>query len=335
MILGKQVVMIGGTGFVGRAILYALSKAGYHCKVLVRRPERYRDLLLFKNTQIGQCSPLTDAISLARQLAGADIVINLSADLSSGTEAITLEALAAVNRSLRKAIQQSEVKRVLTLSYLGADASQTEDAWRQALGELEAMMQTLENAPSTIMRAGLLIGEQDGVTSRYQQQLKLLPFLPVPHGKTLVQPLWIKDFARAFVNLVPNFAAAGKRFEAAGEERLTLVDLAKTVAELMGKEDAMVFPMCSMNAKLMAKMGRLAPIRSSSEAQLMMLNQDMVTDQDFQSQFGFEPACLEHALSTYVVPNHLRARYNFLRREAGRDPQELAILDIENPVEVP
>lgn len=323
MILGKQVVILGGTGFVGRAVLNALSKADYHCKVLVRRPERYGDLLLFKNTRLGQCDAIADPVAVARQLEGADIVVNLTADLSSGTEAVSMEDLRSVNRSIRKAIQESKVKRILSLSFFGADASQTEDPWRQVLGEVEAMMQTLENAPATIMRAGLLIGGHDDVTTRYQQQLKLFPFLPVPHGKAVVQPLWVKEFANAFANLVPDFSVAGKVFEAAGEERLTLVDLAKTVAEMMGKEDAMIFSMCSVNAKVMAKMGRFAPVRSSSKSQLTMFNKDMVTDKDFQSQFGFKPVCLEHVLSTYIVPNHLRARYNFLRREAGREAQEL------------
>jgi len=63
---------------VGRAVLNALSKADYHCKVLVRRPERYRDLLLFKNTTLGQCDAITDPAALARQLKGAEIVVNLT-----------------------------------------------------------------------------------------------------------------------------------------------------------------------------------------------------------------------------------------------------------------
>ncbi len=335
MILGKQVVIIGGTGFVGRAVLNALSKADYHCKVLVRRPERHRDLLLYKNTSLGHCGSISDPFALGRHLKGADIVVNLTTDLSCGTETVSVEDLQSVNRSIRKAIDQSDVKRVMTLSFFGADANQMSDGWRRVLGEVEAMMLTLGKAPATVMRAGLLMGEHDDVTTRYQQQLKLLPILPVPHGKTVVQPLWVNEFAKAFAGLVPQMDKAGQVFEAAGEERLTLLNLAKTVAELMGKEDALVFPMCPFNAKIMAKMGRLAPVRSVSPSQLIMLNQDMVTDQDFESQFGFEPACLEHALSTYIVPNHLRARYNFLRREAGRDSSELSILDHENPIEVP
>jgi len=333
--LAKQVILIGGTGFIGRAILNELSKAGYHCRVLVRRPERYRDLLLFKNTQLVQCGSITDVMTLTNQMQAANIVVNLTADFSSGTEAVSLDELRAVNRAIRQAIQASSVQRLLHLSFLGADDGQSEDPWRQALGEVEAMMQTIENAPATIMRAGLLIGEQDDVTRRYQQQLKLFPFLPVPYGKTLVQPLWVKDFAQAFVSLVPKLSAAGQLFEAAGEERLTLLDLAQTVAELMGKEDAIVFPMCALNAKIMAKMGRFAPVRSSSEGQGLLFRQDVITEKDFQAQFGFAPVSLEHVLATYIVPNHLRARYNFLRREAGRDPQELSSLDYENPINVP
>jgi len=50
---------------------------------------------------------------------------------------------------------------------------------------------------------------------------------------------------------------------------------------------------------------------------------DVVTDADFNTQFGFVPASLEWAISTYAAPHDIRERYNFYRKEAGRDAKEL------------
>jgi NADH dehydrogenase len=335
MILGKQVALIGGTGFVGRAVLNELSKAGYHITVFVRRPERHRDLLLFKNTRLAQCGNLKDDTTLGRHFKECDILINLTADLSTDTESVPHDEMVAVTQSLKKAIETSPIKRVITLSQIGANPSQTEDVWLQTLGEMEAIMHTLAKADHTTMQAGLLIGEHDDTTTRYQLQLKLLPMLPVPYGKNTVQPLWVKDFAKALVNALTLPATYGQKIAVAGEERLTLVQLAETVAELMGKDDAIVYPMCDFMARFMAKLGKASPIRSVTPSQVLRLKQDLITDTDFSTTFGFEPVCLEHALSTYIVPHSLRARYNFLRREAGRDASDLALLDLENPIKVP
>ncbi|MGC9387162.1 MAG: NAD(P)H-binding protein [Hydrogenovibrio sp.] len=321
---GGKVVVLGGTGFVGRAVVNALSKSGYEVSVFVRRPERYRDYLLFPNTRLVQLTSLLETERLKTLLKGADAVVNLVADVTAPTESVADDALVQVTQQIKKAIESAGVKRVVALSHIGADASNARQAWLYHLGEADAIMHTIASANVTILRAGLLLGDGDEVSSRFKAQLERMPVLPVANADRAVQPLSVKDFARALVMCLSDATTHGQKIEMVGEERMTLKDLAGSVRDLMMKDDAIILPMCSLNARFMVALGALAPFRSVSAVQMKLLQADLVSDADFASRFGFMPSSVEHTLANYIAPGTLRERYHFFRREAGRDADELA-----------
>ena len=321
MLLGNKVTVFGGTGFVGKSVLNELSKAGYETKVVVRRPERFRELLLFPNTKLHALASYEDGDSLNAALADADTVINLTVDRSTATEQVEQDELANVAQKIKAACESNGVKRVLSLSQAGASNDAPNSDWFGVLGEVENLMHHVANAESTVFRANLLIGEGDQTTQKYLHQLSRFRVLPVAQSDVVVQPLWIKDFAQAVVSTIKNRDFFGAKVDMAGEERLTVKQLAELTAELTQKP-AWLFGMCQLNAKVMAALGGLAPFASVDQSQLVMLTQDMITDEDFTSRFGFAPSSLEWAISTYAAPSHLRERYNYFRKEAGRDMQE-------------
>ncbi|MDX1351722.1 MAG: NAD(P)H-binding protein [Thiomicrorhabdus sp.] len=322
MLLGNKVSVFGGTGFVGRSVVNELSKAGYEVKVVVRRPERFREFLLYPNTTLHTLESYDNAEQLKAAVAQANIVVNLTVDRSTTTEMIEQSDLTAVNQKIKSVAETAGVKRVLSLSQIGANTNAPNSDWLGELGEVDNLMHNVANADVTIFKPSLLIGEGDDTTSRFIQQLNRLAFLPVANSSTVVQPLWVKDFAQAMVASIKNSDTFGQKLELAGEERLTMKQLAELVAELMQK-DAIVFPMCKPNAKIMAFFGAFAPVASVSKSQLFMLNKDMISDADFATQFGFAPSSLEWSISTYAAPHDMRERYNFYRKEAGRNQNEL------------
>ena len=54
----KIICVLGGTGFVGSAIVRQLSEAGYLVKVLTRNCQKGRHLASLKNVQLIECDPL-------------------------------------------------------------------------------------------------------------------------------------------------------------------------------------------------------------------------------------------------------------------------------------
>ncbi len=320
--MGNKVSVFGGTGFVGREVVNALSKAGYDVTLWVRRPERYRDFALFPNTKVAQLSSFEDADILNVALSGVDIVVNLTTDRLTGPEKVEEDELVHVNQKLKSAIERSGVKRVLSLSQLGASSDQPSCEWTGLVAEVDGLMHSVINADVTIFKPSLLIGEKDDTTARFIKQLQRMNLLMVAQSETLVQPVWIHDFAQAMVGSITRVEMFGQKVEVAGEERLTLKSLAELVAELMQKE-AIVFPMCRLNASIMAKLGVFAPVVSVSATQLQMLRSDMVSDCDFTKTFEFTPRSLESVIASYATPHSVRERYSFYRKEAGRNVEEL------------
>ncbi len=322
MLLGNQVTVFGGTGFVGNAVINELSKAGYEVKVAVRRPERYREIMLFPNAKLVTLDSFDNAEQLNASVQGSDIVINLTVDRSTGTEVIEQNDLTHVTQKIKSAAETAGVKRVLSLSQIGANNDAPHSEWLGLLGEVDNLMHNVANAQSTILKASLLIGAGDQSTQKFIDQLNRMNVLPVARSSVVVQPLWIKDFAKALVGTINDAQTFGTKLDVAGEERLSFKELAELTSELMQK-DAFVFGMCALNAKIMATLGAFAPVASVDKSQLVMLNSDLVTDADFSTQFGFVPSSLEWTISSYATPSDMRERYNYFRKEAGRDAKEL------------
>ena len=322
MLLGNKVSVFGGTGFVGKSVVNELSKAGYEVKVVVRRPERFRDFLLYPNTTLHTLDSYENAEQLKTAVTGSSIVVNLITDRSAGTEMVEQADLPTASQKIKSVAETAGVQRVLNLSQIGANNQAPNSEWFGALGEVDNLMHNVANANVTSFKPSLLIGEGDDTTSRFVTQLNRMDLLMVANSGRVVQPLWIKDFAQAMVASIKNADTFGEKIELAGEERLTLKELGGLVAELMQKE-AIVFPMCKLNAKIMTFFGAFAPVASVSKSQLFMLSKDLITDTDFATKFGFAPSSLEWAISTYAAPHNIRERYNYYRKEAGRNPREL------------
>ncbi len=321
MRLGNSIAVFGGTGFIGREVMYELAHAGYQLTCFVRRPERYRDISLLPNTRVRAWSPL-DAASTRDALAGHTMLLNLTVDQSDVLESIAPEDFPALGQQLQQAAAKAGIHRILHLSYVDANA-QAGSGWAKQLAEMEAALHAVPTAQTTTFRTSLIIGEQDVTSSRYRDQLKRMAFVPVYGADYRFQPLWVKDLARLIKASVRNKASFGQRWTAVGDDTLTLKELALEVAEIMGRANPIVFSPCPLNARLLLKLGPLAP-RSLHPAQLVTLHGDRLADNaDFEAQFGFKPTEVEVALSTYVTPHDIRHRYNFFRKEAGRDLNEL------------
>ncbi|BBP44909.1 complex I NDUFA9 subunit family protein [Thiosulfatimonas sediminis] len=317
--LQNTVTVFGGTGFVGRAVVNQLSKAGYNTKVVVRRPERFREFALYPQTKLAQLNSYEDAAALATILQGSDIVIDLIADRTTATEMVEKDDFDVVSQKMKSALETAGVKRVLSLSQIGANNHVDSHTWQGSLAALDNHMNTTAKAAVTLFKAGLLIGEGDDTTTPFAKQLNRMPVLMVANSATQVQPLWVRDFAQAMVQSIHATATFGKTLEVAGTQVMTLKALGKMVAEIMQVQDAVVFPMCKFNAKIMAALGGLAPFQSVTKSQLVTLGHDAVTDASFAEQFGFEPASIEWLISTYAAPKHLRERYNDYRKYANRN----------------
>jgi uncharacterized protein (TIGR01777 family) len=104
-----QIVIAGGTGFLGRALVGALRAEGHRVRVLTRRPRHADDVAWSPEPDEERARPWTSAIE------GADAVINLAGESIAGTR---------WNAARKKAIRDSRLNATGALVLAIANARQ-------------------------------------------------------------------------------------------------------------------------------------------------------------------------------------------------------------------
>jgi len=125
----ENILLIGGSGFVGRHLMNALARRDVRVTVPVRRRERAKHLLPFPTVDVVEADVHDDAV-LARLVAGQDVVINLVGVLKGGNGKTDGQpwgrgfdrAHVKLAGRVAQAAQAAGVKRLLHMSALRADA---------------------------------------------------------------------------------------------------------------------------------------------------------------------------------------------------------------------
>ncbi len=249
---GKLAVVFGGSGFVGRHTVAALAKRGYRVRAAVRRPDLAGHLQPMG--AVGQIHAVQANLrypdSVARAVAGADVVINLVAVLAN-TGAQTFDALHVDGaRAIAKAAKAAGVERLIHISAIGADdQSKSRYAQTKAAGE-RAVLAEFPNA--IIVRPSLVFGPEDQLFNRFAAMARMSPLLPlVGGGKTKFQPVYVGDLAAAIANAADGLGSAGKVYEIGGPETVTFRQILDKALEYSGRHRAYM-PLPFWLAKLQA-----------------------------------------------------------------------------------
>lgn len=229
---GKLVVLVGGSGFVGRHTAQALLARGARLRVASRFPEHSLGVKPLGNlgqVQLARCD-ITNADSLARVVAGADAVVNLVGAFAGDLDAVMGRGAGA----LAAAAKAAGAKAFVQVSAIGADRDgDTPYARSKAAGEA-AVLAAFPAA--TVLRPSALFGPDDNFINMLAG-FTALPVLPVFGPQAKLQPLHVDDCALAIANALADPAKhGGKTYEIAGPEVLTMAQLNRRVAEAAGRK---------------------------------------------------------------------------------------------------
>jgi NADH dehydrogenase len=194
-----NVLVVGGTGFVGTHLCSELVDRGHEVTALSRSPED-ADLPASVERVSGDATAY-DSIQAAFE--GRDAVVFLPA-LSplfkpKGGDEMHFEIHLEGTENAVRAAEEHDVGYFLQMSALGADPT-GETAYIRAKGQAEAVVRDSSLA-STIFRPSVVFGE-GGEFLRFTKLLAPPYFTALPGGgKTRFQPIWVGD-------LVPMLADA-------------------------------------------------------------------------------------------------------------------------------
>ena len=220
----QKVLVLGGTGFVGRHVCEALSREGHSITVPTRGlPARSVEIIPGLDVVV---SDIHDPVQLQSLVHGQDTVVNLVAILH-GDESAYNHVHVELLQKLTKACKAEHVKRLIHISALGAGEHAPSMYQRsKARGEavLMAAAQTSDLA-LTVLRPSVIFGEDDHFINLFAKLQRIFPLMPLAAAQTRFQPVWVQDVAKAIVACVEDPATAGKVYELCGPEVLTFKQL--------------------------------------------------------------------------------------------------------------
>ena len=237
-----RMLVLGGSGFVGRHVCEHLVRAGCDITVPTRRPDRVRAVQTLPGVTVLQANVHDDA-ALQSLVHGHDAVINLIAILH-GSAAQFEAAHVRLPQRLAQAMQAADVRRLVHVSAVGADPAGPSH-YQRSKGRGEEVLRQAQ-LDLTLIRPSVIFGAEDRFLNLFAQLQRMAPVLPLAGGRTRFQPVWVVDVARAVVHCALNPNTASHTYEACGPEVLTLAELVRLSGQwagLCGGRGRFVVPM--------------------------------------------------------------------------------------------
>ena len=312
----STVCILGGTGFVGRAIADELAGRGIRVRVVTRVLARGSALRVLPTVEVVAANP-QDPAQLRECFDNMDAVINLVGILHPG-RGQTFEAChAELPRKIVEACHASGVQHLLHMSALGAADDAASDYQRSKAKGEAAVRASAAITPYTVFRPSVIFGEGDRFLGLFARMVRWFPLVPLAGAKARFQPIWVEDVARCFVIALGNPACLNQSYELCGPKAYTLAELVRFVAASVGRKTrvlALPEPLARMQAFVLEHL----PGKLMSRDNLRSMSVDNVCAQPFPEVFGFQPSPLEAVVPEYLVGTAARARYPLYRHNAGR-----------------
>ena len=230
----QKVLVLGGSGFVGRHVCSRLSLQHHQVTVPTRRLPA-RQIQMMPGVSVVQAN-VHDPKQLQALVHGHDVVINLIAILH-GTEEEFNQVHVNLPANLARACHSENVTHLIHISALGADVHGPSMYQRsKARGEL-ALLSASQKAPLglTLLRPSVIFGKDDQFINLFAKLQKIFPVMPLAGAQTRFQPVWVHDVAQAIVHCVNTSSTQGQLFELCGPDILTLRELVELAGRWVGK----------------------------------------------------------------------------------------------------
>ncbi|PKY17091.1 NAD(P)-binding protein [Rhizophagus irregularis] len=222
----KKVVIIGGSGFIGKYTAKAfIQDADTSIELGARNSKIVNELKSLGNQILPPVS--SDIISksdILKACQGASIIVNLVGIMHERPPIYTFDNVQHLGaRNVAIAAKENNAQ-LIHISAIGADPnSNIPYAKTKALGEI-VVREICPNA--IIIRPSIVFGPEDDFFNRFVKLTKYLPFMPVfSGGKTKFQPVYVWDVANAIVKSSSDPKFYGKTFELGGPNVYTYKEI--------------------------------------------------------------------------------------------------------------
>lgn len=313
-----KILVLGGSGFIGRHIVQMLVDAHHEVVVPTRQRDHAKHLIVLPTVDVVEAN-IHDPAALRRLLHGCDAAINLVGVLKSRSAMPYGEQFAAAHVELPKkltaACREAGVRRILHMSALKARPD-GESGYLRSKGEGEAwVLAQQKELDVTVFRPSVVFGPGDSFLNMFASLQRWLPLLVLGCANARFQPVYVGDVARCFVLALFDRSCYGQDYDLVGPKRYTLREL----AALAGRESGhrrWIFPLSRQLSYLQAWVMEWVPGVPLSRDSFHSMQVDSVSSSPLP--FGILPAPIEAVAPSYLRDQNPRGRYSSFRYRAGR-----------------
>jgi NADH dehydrogenase len=306
-----RIVVLGGSGFIGRPLLARLLREGHSVLLLSRNLASHAERLLPPGVELRQLD-VYDPDALRGAFAGADAVINLVGILNEAGDSGRgfRRAHVELTKLVIAAMQLSGVRRLLQMSSLNAGRGSSH--YLKTRGEAEAAVRA-SGLDWTLFEPSVVFGPGDGLFARFGALLKRLPVLPLACPEAKFAPVYVGDVVEAFTRALHERASVGEVYELYGPDVYSLREIVRMSARQLGLHRWIV-PLPSLLGRMQALACDFVPGKPFSSDNWRSLQTDSVGGIDGLHRLGIVPTRVAQVLPEILGDRDDRqARYARLR----------------------
>ena len=316
----NNILVLGGTGFIGRHVCEKLHRRGWNITVPTRRAINAAGVQHLPRVTVLEAD-VHDPAQLLNLLIGQDAVVNLVAILH-GSEDDFERVHVELPLSLAEACAADSVRRVVHVSALGA-SQDGPSRYQRSKGRGEEVLRGA-GLDLTILRPSVVFGAGDRFLNLFARMQAVLPLVPLAGAHARFQPVWVEDVAQAVVACLRDsglpMSSVGQTFECAGPDVLTLADLVR-VAGRHGSRQRPVLPLPPALARLQARVMEWMPgepLMSRDNLDAMSVDNVATLQCPGLAALGIEPASVYSVAPTYLGQRGGRSQLLAYRHAARR-----------------
>jgi len=316
----QRIAILGGTGFIGQHLACELTRRRYTVRILTRRRERKRGLLVIPELELVEAD-VYSATALSAALEGCAAIINLVGILNSNPSPGQnfQDVHARLPEIISEAARCNRIPLILHMSALNATPDAPSEYLRsKAAGENHLHEAADSELQVTSFRPSVVFGPGDNFFNLFAQLLAKSPLLfPLACAGTRFAPVFAADVARAMVDSLDNKERYGQRYDLCGPKIYTLEELVRFTAQLTGV-NPWILPLGEGLARLQAEIMEKLPGQLFSMDNFLSMQVDSVSDDNALPKLHIEAQSIENIVPGYLSKHSPEQVMNTLRMHAGR-----------------
>jgi len=249
----RNILLLGGSGFIGTQLAFALANRGWRVTVPSRRPHRHRALLVHSNIRLLEANVI-DPATLKELCAGQQAAINLVGILHERHKGDFRRYHVDFIKSVVETCGKTGIRRLLHVSALGADQATGSSLYLRSKGEAENLLHTFgqRGLNVTSFQPSVVFGKNDDFINRFAGILRWCTgYFPLACPDSKLAPVYVGDLVAKIADSIDDRDSYSQRYPVCGPEVFTLQQILELIISTL-KLPVRVMPLGKGMSRLQA-----------------------------------------------------------------------------------